>query len=112
VAPPLPEKQVGENPTQGSGNRTNSGPLTPDNGGTGDSPKDFDSLTGGDSGPAPEGSNYPAGTRVGESGIALRPPAGDKGARIDILRNGDKSHETLHYPLPPPTQVDPGKKIP
>jgi hypothetical protein len=106
-SPPLPDKPVGDKPTGGSGNRTNSGPLTPGNMGTEDAGKDFDKLTGGKSGPAPEGSNHPPGTQVGDNGIAHRPPAGDKGSRIDIPANGDKSHETLHYPPPPPPPPKP-----
>jgi hypothetical protein len=55
-------------------------------------------LTGGKSGPAPAGSTYPPGTQVGNSGIAARPATGSSGPRIDIPANGDKPHETLHYP--------------
>jgi filamentous hemagglutinin len=82
------------------GNRHVSGPLSDTHGGTGDPEADFDVLTGGKTGPAPEGSGYPEGTRVGENGIAIRPAQGDKGARIDIPARGDKPHETLHYPPP------------
>lgn len=84
------------------GGRINSGPLSPDHGGTGDSAKDFDKLTGGNSRPAAEGTGYPPGTTVGDNGIAHRPATGKAGPRIDIPANGDKSHETLHYPKPPP----------
>lgn len=80
------------------GNRHVSGPLDPAHGGTGDPAKDFDTLTGGKSGPAPDGSRYPAGTQVGDNGIASRPAKGASGPRIDIPANGDKPHETLHYP--------------
>lgn len=79
------------------GNRHNSGPLDPSNGGTGNSQQDFDRLTGGVSGPAPEGSSYPPGTLIGENGIVFRPGEKDTGSRIDIPANGTKPHETLHY---------------
>ena len=72
---PLPTGLVGTDPRPTKG-RTNSGPLAPDNGGTGDAGKDFGTLTGGKSGPAPSGSTYPPGTQVGENGTALRPATG------------------------------------
>jgi RHS repeat-associated protein len=98
--PELPDKLVGvEDDKSGrQGNRVNNGPLDPTHGGTGDPEQDFDTLTGGDHGPAPGDSAYPPGTRIGSNGIALRPPRGDSGARIDIPANGTKPHETLHYP--------------
>jgi hypothetical protein len=76
----------------------NSGPLSTENGGTGDAEKDFDSLTGGKSGPAPAGRRFKEGTKVGENGIALRPETDKSGARIDMPASGKKPHETLHYP--------------
>ena len=97
---PVPTGLVGTDPSPTKG-RTNSGPLAPDNGGSGDAGKDFGTLTGGKGG-APQGSTYPPGTQVGDNGIALRPAAGKSGPRIDIPANGSKPHETLHYPPPPP----------
>ncbi len=100
---PLPGGLVGvqDGKSGPQGNRHNSGPLAPENGGTGDAGKDFGKLTGGKSGPAPEGSGYPKGTQVGENGVALR-PEGKAGPRIDVPANGDKPHETLHYPKADP----------
>lgn len=57
-ATPVPAGLVGTDPTPTKG-RTNSGPLAPENGGTGDAGKDFGTLTGGKSGPAPAGSTLP-----------------------------------------------------
>ena len=98
VAPKLPNGLVGVQ--DGKGGRTkgrhNSGPLAPENGGTGDAQKDFDKLTGGKSGAAPQGSGYPPGTQIGDNGITIRP--GPNGPRIDIPSNGTKPTETLHYP--------------
>ena len=100
-SPPLPDRLVGANPRKGSGKTAKSDGLAPENGGTGDPEKDFDKLTGGDSGPAPSGKNYPAGTRLGGNKISLRPASGENGPRIDIPANGDKPPETLHYPRVP-----------
>lgn len=98
---PLPEGLVGSpddrSETKG---RVNSGPLAPENGGTGEAEKDFGNLTGGQSGAPPEGSTLPEGSRVGENGIVMRPGAEGKGPRIDIPASGDKPRETLHYPPP------------
>jgi len=101
---PLPKELVGTQDAKSApqGNRQNSGPLDPSHGGVGDAAKDFGTLTGGKSGPAPAGSTYPPGTLVGDNGIALRPARGTSGPRIDIPANGTKPHETLHYPPPPP----------
>jgi RHS repeat-associated protein len=44
--PPLPERLLGEPPNDPRGKRVNSGPLTPENGGTGDAETDFGTLTG------------------------------------------------------------------
>jgi RHS repeat-associated protein len=99
--PGLPGGIVGEGPREGGG-RINSGPLAEDHGGTGDPQGDFDVLTGGRSGPAPEGSTLPPGTQVGENGIQIRPGTDTTGPRIDIPASGDKPRETLHYPRPPP----------
>jgi hypothetical protein len=98
-SPPLPDKLVGvkDDKSATQGNRENRGPLAPENGGAGNAGKDFDHLTGGKSGPAPEGSKYPPGTLVGENGVAIRPD-GKSGPRIDIPANGDEPHETVHYP--------------
>ncbi len=75
------------------GNRHNSGPLAPEHGGTGDAEADFGVLN--PSGNAEETDN---GTQVGENGVRLRSGTDKKGPRIDIPANGDKPHETLHYP--------------
>jgi len=101
---PLPEGLVG---TQDSGSRqqgarVNNGPLAPANGGTGDAEADFGNLTGGNAGAAPEGSRLPEGSKVGANGVIYRPGNEVSGPRIDIPANGQKPHETLHYPKPPP----------
>jgi YD repeat-containing protein len=100
--PDVPEGLVGEqDSTKGGGpqgRRHNSGALLPENGGVGDAEKDFDKLTGGRSSPAPEGSRFPEGTKIGGNGIALRPGNDKAGPRIDIPARGEKPHETLHYP--------------
>ncbi|HEX7031208.1 MAG TPA: RHS repeat-associated core domain-containing protein, partial [Gammaproteobacteria bacterium] len=98
TSPEIPEGLVGEQDGKGGSKkgRHNSGPLSEENGGTGSAEKDFEKLTGGNSGPAPEGSRLPEGSRVGENGIVLRPS--ENGPRIDIPSNGDKPRETLHYP--------------
>ena len=74
-APGLPEGLVGEQDSRGgrTRGRTNSGPLAPEHGGTGDADEDFETLTGGAGEPAPEGAGYPEGTRVGDNGIQIRP---------------------------------------
>jgi RHS repeat-associated protein len=100
-APPdVPSGLVGEQDGKGgaSGSRHNSGPLSPKNGGTGDAGKDFEKLTGGKSGPAPEDKDYPPGTQIGTNGITLRPGTNTNGPRIDVPAKGDKPAETLHYP--------------
>lgn len=98
--PALPGSMVGTNDSKSrqQGGRFNSGPLSPEHGGTGDSVKDFDTLTGGKSAPAAEEKEYPPGTLVGENGISHRPATPKYGPRIDIPANGDKVPETLHYP--------------
>jgi filamentous hemagglutinin len=95
-APGLPETIVGTNPKPSSGKRVNSGPLDAAHGGTGDAEKDFDKLTGGHSGPAPN--DRPPGTLLGGNRVQLRPGTPSKGPRIDIPANGTKPPETLHYP--------------
>jgi RHS repeat-associated protein len=97
---PVPSGLVGtqDGKSGQAGGRHNSGPLDPAHGGSGDAARDFNTLTGGKAGPAPAGSNYPPGTQVGDNGISLRPARGNSGPRIDIPANGDKPHETLHYP--------------
>jgi len=105
--PPVPDKPVGENPRPGrSGGRIVSGPLTPENGGTGDADRDFDHLTGGTGKPNSD-QGRPPGTQVGDNGVQLRP--GPKGPRIDIPGKGTKPPETLHYPPPPPPPPPPPK---
>jgi len=104
VAPPLPEGNVGEDQgnTQRPGGIINSGPLAPENGGTGDAEEDFETLTGGTGKPANPEDGRPAGTLVGDNGIALRPGTETKGPRIDIPGNSEtgKRPEDLHYPDP------------
>jgi len=99
---PAPNDLVGTSDGKGGrqGERINNGPLSPDNGGSGNANEDFDHLTGGGSAPAPEGSRLPEGSRIGDNGVIYRPPSGNSGPRIDIPGNGDKPHETLHYPKP------------
>ena len=105
-AVPLPPGLVGTQDDKSglSGGRVLNGPLDPAHGGVGDAGKDFDTLTGGKSGPPPAGSTLPAGSRVGDNGIVLRP--GQDGSRIDIPANGDKPRETLHYPQQEPQEQE------
>jgi hypothetical protein len=51
----------------------------------------FDKLTGG------KNTVLPDGTKVGDNGVRLRPDQG-QGQRLDIPANGDKPHETIHFP--------------
>jgi RHS repeat-associated protein len=105
-APPVPGDLVGDqsDPRAGPGNsgkRHTSGPLTPENGGTGDAEKDFDKLTGGTGKPFPgsDGRSKIPGAQVGDNGVWIRPGTknpGD-GPRIEIPGNGNKLPETLHY---------------
>ena len=97
---PAPDGLVGEQDDKAGqrGNRHNSGPLTPENGGTGNAAEDFGTLTGGESAPAGEDSGLPEGSQVGSNGVILRPGTSTSGPRIDIPASGDKPHETLHYP--------------
>jgi RHS repeat-associated protein len=99
---PLPPDLVGtkDKDSRQQGNRVNNGPLSPDFGGSGNAQEDFGTLTGGNSGPAPEGSTLPPGSQVGTNGVILRPGTETSGPRIDIPKNGEKPHETLHYPKP------------
>jgi RHS repeat-associated protein len=99
-SPGVPKGLVGTKDGAGGeqGKRVNNGPLAPEHGGTGDAEKDFGSLTGGKSAPAPSDKGYPEGTRIGENGISHRPATEKSGPRIDIPANGEKPHETLHYP--------------
>nr|WP_155617039.1 RHS repeat-associated core domain-containing protein [Xanthomonas translucens] len=108
-SPPVPGNLVGTQDkwSRQQGGRVNNGPLAPVNGGTGDGETDFGNLTGGQSSPAPEGSTLPEGSRVGENGIIYRPGSESAGPRIDIPASGDKPHETLHYPKPPPPPREP-----
>ena len=100
AAPPVPSDLVGDQGSDSAGltkngKRHTSGPMTPENGGTGDASKDFDKLTGGNVQPA--GGTYPPGTLVGPNGVVLRPGQKSSGPRIDIPGNGSKPPETLHY---------------
>jgi RHS repeat-associated protein len=105
-APPVPGDLVGgqSDPRAGPNNRETrhtSGPLTPENGGTGDAKKDFDKLTGGTGRPFPgsDGRSKIPGAQVGDNGVWIRPGTkspGD-GPRIEIPGNGNKLPETLHY---------------
>jgi filamentous hemagglutinin len=100
-APSLPSDLVGDQsdpragPNKG-GNRHTSGPLTPENGGTGDYDQDLETLTGGTR-PWQPGDKAPPGSQVGQNGIFGRPQNSSGGKSIDIPANGDKPHETLHY---------------
>ncbi|WP_232458538.1 filamentous hemagglutinin N-terminal domain-containing protein [Burkholderia ubonensis] len=99
--PSLPTDLVGDqsDPRAGpnkSGKRHTSGPLTPNNGGTGDYDKDLETLTGGTR-PWQPGDKAPPGTQVGANGIFGRPANSSGGKSIDIPPNGTKPHETLHY---------------
>jgi hypothetical protein len=83
---PLPDNYLGNNIRFG-GNRGNS-----DLPGSGPTPEElFDKLTGGRS------ITHPDGTREGSNGVRLR-PGGGNGPRIDIPANGNKKHETIHFP--------------
>jgi RHS repeat-associated protein len=100
AAPPVPGDLVGDQSSDRAGltkngKRHTSGPMTPENGGTGDASRDFDKLTGGSSQPA--GGTYPPGALVGPNGVVLRPGQKGSGPRIDIPGNGSKPPETLHY---------------
>jgi YD repeat-containing protein len=97
-APPLPSGLVGKNPRKSSGKRYNSGEMTPENGGTGNAEEDFEKLTGGTGVPAPADMGAPQDSLLGGNGVILRPGTVVKGPRIDIPKNGQKPHETLHYP--------------
>jgi RHS repeat-associated protein len=102
AAPSLPSGIVGEqsDPRAGpnkSGGKWTSGPLAPENGGTGDFGKDLDHLTGGTR-PSQPGDKAPPGSRVGANGIFGRPTNSSGGSSIDIPATGKKPHETLHYP--------------
>ncbi len=79
------------------GGKWTSGPLTPENGGTGDYDKDLDKLTGGTR-PYQPGDKAQPGSQVGPNGIFGRNPNSSGGRSIDIPGNGTKPHETLHYP--------------
>ncbi|CAB0150932.1 hypothetical protein PSI9734_01371 [Pseudidiomarina piscicola] len=99
--PDVPDVLVGDQSddragSNKSGRRHTSGPLTPENGGTGDYEADLETLTGGTS-PAGDEDSAPPGSQVGENGIFGRPDNSTGGASIDIPAKGDKPHETLHY---------------
>ncbi|MBV7544645.1 RHS repeat domain-containing protein, partial [Acidovorax sp. sic0104] len=100
--PPIPEDLVGDQsdpragPNRGGGKHT-SGPLTEENGGTGEFLPDLDKLTGG-ARPWRPGDKAPPGSLIGENGIFGRPTNSGGGQSIDIPANGKKPHETLHYP--------------
>ncbi len=105
-ATPLPDGLVGDSPSGPKGKRRNSGPLTPENGGTGNAEEDFGTLGGGTSEPASTGDGMPDGSQVAPNGTRFRPGTETKGPRIDVPANGDKPHETLHYPDPPPPPTE------
>ncbi|MEJ2416551.1 MAG: RHS repeat-associated core domain-containing protein [Exilibacterium sp.] len=99
--PALPEGLVGDQSDDRAGPNKNgtrhtSGPLTPENGGTGDYEADLETLTGGTR-EAGEGDSAPPGAQIGENGIFGRSENSSGGSSIDIPANGDKPHETLHY---------------
>lgn len=99
--PDLPDKLVGDQSDDRAGPNKNgkrhtSGPLTPENGGTGDYDADLEILTGGTR-EAGKGDSAPPGAQIGENGIFGRPTNSSGGKSIDIPANGDKPHETLHY---------------
>ncbi len=75
------------------GGRHVSGPLTPENGGTGHPEHDWEVITGGDYVRDPN-----SGHLIGPNGERYRPGKTGEGPRIDIPASGDKPHETLHYP--------------
>ena len=97
-APDVPDNIVGSPPNNPTKPRTNSGPLDPSYGGTGDPAADFDLLTGGTGRPADPNSDFPPGTIIGDNDIQLRPGNKNDGPRIDIPSKGTKPRETLHYP--------------
>ncbi|GAB2498506.1 RHS repeat-associated core domain-containing protein [Arenimonas alkanexedens] len=98
-APPLPEDLVGENPeVRGSGGSATSGTLSPEYGGSGG---DYDSdlvTLAGETHPAGPGESAPEGAQIGANGVFGREVNSSGGRSIDIPANGDKPHETLHYP--------------
>jgi len=99
--PSLPSGLVGDqsDPRAGlnpSGKKHTSGPLKPEFGGTGDFVADLEKLTGGTR-PWQSGDRAPPGSLIGENGIFGRPNSSG-GQSIDIPANGNKPHETLHYP--------------
>ena len=59
--------------------------------------EDLDELAG-PTRPATENDRAPLGSSVGENGVFGRRSKDDNGWSIDIPANGDKPHETLHYP--------------
>jgi hypothetical protein len=84
--PPLPEKLIGNNA------RPERGRVKTDLPGVNPTPDElFDRLTGGQS------TTLPDGSRLGPNGVRLRPDTGN-GPRIDIPANGDRTHETIHFP--------------
>ena len=65
-------------------------------GGTGDYDADLETLAG-ETRPAGPGDNAPSGAQIGTNGVFGRENSSG-GRSIDIPANGDKPHETLHYP--------------
>ncbi len=99
--PALPGGLVGDQSdprakTNRGGKKHTSGPLTPENGGTGNFEEDLRTLAG-PVRPAEAGDPAPPGSLIGENNIFGRPKNSSGGASIDIPPNGDKPHETLHY---------------
>jgi RHS repeat-associated protein len=77
--PSLPKGLVGAPPhKEGKGGQTQSGPLHPDHGGTGDPDMDFGRLTGG-TGKLNETGGRPVGTQFGDNGIQIRPSKNGQG---------------------------------
>jgi filamentous hemagglutinin len=101
-APAIPERIVGdqgsdEAGSNRSGKRHTSGTLTPENGGTGNYEGDLEYLAG-ETRPSVLGDSAPPGSQIGENGVYGRPKNSSGGRSIEIPGNGDKPHESLHYP--------------
>jgi len=100
-APPLPDVLVGEKPrVRGTNGSAVSGSLKPEFGGAGDFHDDLKTLAG-ETRPATPEDNRPSGSLIGQNGVFGRENSSG-GHSIDIPANGDKPHETLHYPRKEP----------
>lgn len=101
--PALPTVLVGDqsDPRSGPnrrGNRHTSGVLQPQYGGNGEWRHDAE-IIGGKFRPAPtSGGKYPPDSLISDNGVIIRPNNSSGGVSIDIPENGNKPHETLHYP--------------